>query len=296
MARTINEINDILKGKFVEKLIHLYGQDVTDPMRQFNSTFSPASIESRLLHAIAVAIAALENMFDWLMRDVTHIVENERYGYNGWYEKMAKLFRFGNGISNDYSATSSFAESAIYADGGFSADDIAGMQVVKHAYAAENPTGVGVIVKIAGESNNNITQLTPPQLTAFTSYINRIKPAGVPVRVINEPAEILHINLKVWYDPLVLDANGVRIRAIRKPVDEAVGDYLRSIRFAGEFVVMRMIDAIQQAEGVTVVSFESATATAGSVVTNITERYSPTSGYMKLATTGALTVTYIIEN
>lgn len=287
MAQTITEINDNLKASYIEKLGILYGISPQGNMtEQFNGNFSKASIEAVLLYIVAVAIAALENMFDWFKRDVTQIVENERYGYAGWYEKMAKLFRHGQGISDVYSQnpSSPFAESAIYSDAGLTADDIAELQVVKYAFATDSPTGIGVVMKIAGENNGEITQLNSQQLKAFTGYMNRIKPAGIPVNIINEPAETLRINLKVWYNPLILNADGETIATGIKPVEEAVKTYLKSIEFAGEFVVMRMIDSIQKIEGVTVVSFKSATATAGSKVTNITERYTPGSGYLKLAT------------
>jgi hypothetical protein len=108
---------------------------------------------------------------------------------------------------------------------------------------------------------------------------------------------VLGVNIKVWYDPLVMNSNGTTIIEGLKPVEDALKAYLQSIEFAGEFVVMKMIDAVQQSEGVKVVSFVEATATAGTVVTQITDRHTPVSGYMKIADNmDGITIQYIAEN
>ena len=292
MARTIAEISDSLKQSFLSNtaLMALYGNNAP--------TLSPTSIEGRLINIVATAIAPVENMFDWFKKDITKAVETERYGYAGWYEKTAKLFRYGQEISPDYSPNGSFAESTLYSDDGLTPQDIAELQIIKYAFAAENPTGIGVTVKIATENNGSIAQVNPDTvLPVFKAYMNRIKPAGIPLKVINEPAEILSVNIKVWYDPLVMNSNGATITGGIKPVEDALKSYLKSIEFAGEFVVMKMVDVVQNVDGVKVVAFVSATATAGATVTQITDRHTPVSGYMKIPDSmNGVTIQYISEN
>jgi hypothetical protein len=248
-----------------------------------------------MIWVFATCSAAVYNVFDWFKEDVTFMIDNERYGHLGWYNRIAKMFRYGENISESYTYDGgSFSESSIYPEE-LTADELAEANVVKHAFAMENSGSIGVALKVASIDGDTVTQLTSNQLSAFTGYINRVKPAGIPVRIINEPAERLKLVLKIWVNPLVLDLQGNRINGGGNPVETAINQYLNSIEFAGEFVVMRLIDFIQRVEGVSVVSFISASSIVGGVETAITGRHTPNSGYMKLDETEGLTITYISE-
>ena len=84
--------------------------------------------------------------------------------------------------------------------------------------------------------------------------------------------------MTVYYDPLVLKSDGVRIDGGVDPVvKEAINGYLNSIGFNGEFTVQGMIDAIQIVKGVKVVGFEWAKADG----VTISHRHIPESGYME---------------
>jgi hypothetical protein len=303
MARTIEEINNSIKASVVTNrtLAELFGIEAQDGdyVGSFDRHFSKAGVMYNLCYVFAVVVAVIENLFDRHRAEVTHQVEHQRYGYAGWYELTAKKFRFGQGISNDYSQTGSFAESDLYSDDGLEEEDIVALQPVKHAFAADMDTR-GVFIKLAGESGSGdaaeIVPLTVEQLSACTEFLNRIKPAGVSLRIISEPAETLNVRLKIWVDPLVFNLNGTLIaNAKERPVETAIKGYLKSIEFAGEFAAMKMVDAIQKIEGVEVVGFVSATAQSGVNSHVIEERYSPNSGYMKLATSDQLQLDYLFS-
>jgi hypothetical protein len=296
MAKSITEIYDDLKAAYIQNgaMQTLYGFDGaqigSDPKGFFDANFSPVSIEATLLYIVAVATTTCYSAFEWLKEDVLHIVEHERYGYAGWYEKMAKLFRYGEGISDDYSASGSFAETDIYAE---DPQNVEELQVVKHAFASDNSSGSGVDLKVAAQTNEEMCILSQAQLTAFTSYMNRIKPAGIPLYIVNEPAEMLVLNIKVWVNPLIFNVSGERIIDGDKPVEVAIKDYLKSIEFNGEFIVMKLIDFIQKVDGVSVVDLVSANVVAATGTVKVDARYTPHSGYLALA--DDIIIQYIME-
>jgi hypothetical protein len=298
MARTIAEISNYIKTGFIssQNLRNLYGLEeeyansTIDNAAFYDNHFSQVSIETIIINIVAVVAATIENMFDWFTADIKKIVESERYGHAGWYKKMALLFQFGENINNEYSpeSTSDFAESAIYAN------ENPELQVIKYAFAESSATGTGVNIKIAGETDGELSPLTSDQIKAFTAYMNRIKPAGIPLNIINRNADRLIIELTIYYNPLVLDSDGSKISDGSRPVEEAINGYLNSIEFNGEFINMKIIDAIQQAIGVEIAELtRSAQQHEGYPVTDIEVKFTPDSGYMRLDFENDLFITYI---
>ncbi len=299
MARTINEIADSLKVALVRNnnLRGKYGftgytdtDDDATVLTYYNSKISTVSVTTCLLFIFAACTAALEKMFDWFREDVTTRIDHERYGYAGWYEKMALKFRFGVDLNINYLAEpdaaaidGDFAENDLYPEI-TDADELAALQVVKYAYCSENENGhVGVVLKIAGiDSSNALCPLSTTECGVFEEYINRIKPAGIPITIINDNNDELSVELAIMYNPLVMNSDGTLINDGSEPVKDAILNYFNSIEFNGEFVKMKLVDAIQAVEGVDIVELISATHRRGGIDTNIEIRCQPYSGYFKL--------------
>jgi hypothetical protein len=297
MARTITEISDEIKQRFVHNSVlrTLYGiAETLNPLNVYNLRFKEVSIETQLITIVAVVIASLENMFDWLKADVEKAINEERYGHVGWYQKMALLFRYGQDINSEYSpnSTSDFAESTVYSDDGLSESQIKELQIVKYAFAADRGD-FGVLLKITGGTQGNFTMLEPEQQEVFEAYINRIKPAGIPVEVRNMTGDQLFLKLWIQYNPLILDTSGKRISDNTYPVEDAINSYLNAIEFNGEFVKMKLVDTIQAVEGVEIVENTYAAQISGTaaVEAEIVAKHSPYAGYMRLS---GLEITYVV--
>lgn len=268
MARTIKEIANGMKADFVRnsKMQELYGwgsYDGTtenDALAWYNSHVSAVSVESVLIGIVAACVAVVENLMDFHKKEVDTAIARERYGHAGWYEQMALKFQYGDGLSVNYSeepdapaTDGNFAESTEYA----TVDPE--KQIVKYAYCEDDDEdGRGVRLKVAKDDNGDFAPLTSGERSAFVAYIQRIKPAGVPVEVISEGPDTLSLKLTVYYNPLVLDSDGNRISGEGKPVDEAIDEYINSIGFNGWFTEQALVDAVQQADGVEVVGFDHA--------------------------------------
>lgn len=291
MARTILEIQNQIKTTWINSqamrtLFGLPTPTTGQEVLQFDAAFPATSIESRLVYVVASAIAILENMFDWHKEDVSNIVNNERYGYAGWYQKMALLFRFGDNINYDYSSTGDMAETTLYptinpdTNLEYTEEELAELQIVKYAFAEDKDQAV--LLKVAGESSSNYEPLATLELTALQAYINRIKPAGIVVTVRSAYADDLFIKCTIKINPLILNTAGELISSPgTKPVVNAIKSYINSLNFNGEISHQKLEDIIQSAEGVELVGNLHIEARQGSnSPEEIGIRYTPFSGYM----------------
>ncbi|MBR4583133.1 MAG: hypothetical protein IKO34_04900 [Bacteroidales bacterium] len=299
MARTIKEIADGMKEYFVENsdVRNLYNLNdawgnrpgTSTSLDFYNTHFSVVSIETIFIYLIATVANAIEALFDQHKADITHIVETERFGLPGWYKKMALQFRYGADLDeNYYDPDGDFADTDIYPA---EYQNNEHPQIVKYAYAEETAEHLGVTIKVAKTDDNDDlcplddgTNDTQNEIAAFEAYMNRIKPAGIPITVINKPADTLVLYLTVLYNPLVMNGNGELVSDTSvKPVETAIQQYLNSIEFNGRFIPMKLIDAVQLAEGVKVADITSATGQhAGYSPEPIGMFYTPYAGYMKL--------------
>ena len=277
MARTIREIADGMKADFVrsEALRTAFGLTGYDPdgdaaaqAAYYDQNFSAVSVETCLLYVVAACAALVENLFDWFTADVDGRVNEDRYGRKGWYEKTAKAFQWQDGT--DFGLDIDTGEYAV-------ADE--GARIVRHASAEAN-NGFGVKLKVAKGETGALSPLDADELAAFTSYINRLKPAGVPVTVVSRNADLLAVDMAVYYDPIVF----TEATALQK-VKDTVTAYLQGIEFNGEFVTMEMVDRLQTVAGLDIIEIHKAKAKhEGYPYTDIESntRYIPEPGYMVL--------------
>ena len=287
MARTINEIANGMKVEFVrsESLRNAFGltnynANAEEPelVAYYNNNFSLVSVETCIIYAVATCMALVERMMDWFTEDVDTAISRERYGHAGWFENVAKNFQYEDGT--DFGLDES---TGVYA----TVDTEA--RIIRHASCEDN--GFGVKLKVAKESSGSLSPLDTPEQTAFQAYINRLKPAGVPVTVISRNADMLRLKMTVWYDPTVYTEGNAS-----EEVKYTIRQYLSDIDFNGEFVTMTMVDRLQAVPGLDVIEVAEAEAKhAGYGYEHISyeARYTPVAGYMVLADDNELEITMI---
>ena len=230
MARTIQEIQTlILQAKAQEPALN-----------ELNST-SKVAIWRLWVYIIAVAIWSLEKLFDQHRADIDKRLAELKPHTARWYRSKALAFQYGFDLLPD---------SDTFNNQGHTEEAIEASKIVKYSAVIESKNEGRLIVKIAGEQGNTLQPITDAQKQAFEAYLQEIKDAGVRLSVVNYQPDILHLQMKIVYDPLVLDSNGQSIIHATKPVEETVKSYLKRLPFNGELVLAHLIDALQQAEGV----------------------------------------------
>ncbi len=272
MARTIKEIKDDMTSAFIQEsaVMSAYG---LDGRKTFDDQFSKASIESILFYVFAAAVWALEKLFDLHVSEVESEIEQLETHTLRWYVNKAKAFMYGREL---------VADCDYYDTAGMTDDEIEEARVVKYAVATESATVV--IIKVAGSEDGNPCQLADSQISALTSYMNDIKDAGVSVTVRNEPADRMKVSLKVFYDPSLMDGDGISLSDGSSPVRDAIRSAVSDLPFDCVFRKTDLISAVQAVSGVEVVDLIEVSVKPGdadeyTVVVGYTR---PFSGYYSL--------------
>ena len=230
MSRTIQEIQTlILQAKAQEPALN-----------ELNST-SKVAIWRLWVYIIAVAIWSLEKLFDQHRADIDKRLAELKPHTARWYRSKALAFQYGFDLLPD---------SDTFNNQGHTEEAIEASKIVKYSAVIESKNEGRLIVKIAGEQGEQLQPITDAQKQAFEAYLQEIKDAGVRLSVVNYQPDVLHLQMKIIYDPLVLDSNGQSILHATKPVEETIKSYLKRLPFNGELVLAHLIDALQQAEGV----------------------------------------------
>lgn len=281
MARSIKDISNGMKAEFVrnDNLRSAFGistnvSEMTDDqlVSIYDGNLSAVNVVTLLIYIVAACAAAVENMLDWHIADVGNAIDNERYGQTGWYANVAKRFQYSPGT--DFELNEATGEYGIVDEQ---------YKIVSHASCENN--GFGVKLKVAKESGDSLSPLTASEITAFESYMNRLKPAGIPVNVVSLNADTLKLDMAVYYDPTIFNGSG----AMNKVV-EVVREYLSDIDFNGEFVTMKMVDRLQSVPGLDIIEVQTVEAKhAGYEYSPIERnaRYVPYAGYMDLDEDGS---------
>ena len=266
MARSISDIKKEMTTAFANERAVVNAYEL-DTRKAFDQQFSAVSIESVLFYVFAVAVWAVEVLFDKHATEVDARIERLEPHTLRWYVNKVKAFMYGYRLMDDTDQ---------YDTSGMSETDIAKAQVVKYAVATEDSTVV--YIKVAGQTDDGKPcLLNKSQFAALKSYVNNIKDAGVSVQLRNEEADIIKINLLVYYDPTLMNEHG-ELSDGSKPVDAAVQSVITNLPFNGIFRNTDLLEAIKAIPAVVVVDIDSASGGI-QVRPRTADRYSSVVGY-----------------
>lgn len=280
MARTIDTINNDLKQAFMQDttLAEKYGYTAG---ANFADTFSRFSIESIILYIVAASIWTLEKLFDTHTAEVTDYIATMKPHSLRWYVEKAKAFMYGVPLidgSDQYDTTN------------LTDEQIAEKKIVTFAACTEANATLYLKVAKAGPA-----PLTTDEKAAFVAYLHEIKDAGVRIDVISENGDYLKLQMVIYYDPLLINANGESKGTGNKVVEDAIKNYIENIPFNGEFRKNELEDAIQAVDGVVMVEFERAEHSEtgdDDTFEEVIPYCKPTSGYFKFANADLSGITY----
>ncbi|MBR1467464.1 MAG: hypothetical protein IJ606_02410 [Bacteroidaceae bacterium] len=236
MARSVAEIKKSMTDAFMADAVirDKYDLSVDDT---FSSRFSSVSIENILFFIVAACCHVLEVVFDQFRKDVEGRIATAVVASVPWYHRMALAFQYGDGlVLNERTQQYEYA----------SIDE--GKQVVK--YAAVRDRGSSVQILVSGDENGCPKALSNDVLTVFKQYMNRVKVAGVVLNISSRESDELRVNATVYIDPLVLNTQGEKLADGSMPVETAIEEHLKRIAYGGTFNKTKLVDALQEVEGV----------------------------------------------
>lgn len=251
---------------------------------------SKVSIYRLIVFVVAFAIWFLEMLFDKHKSEIDIALYNQKSGRLPWYRYMALKFQYGFDLLID----SDEFDNAIATTAQINAS-----KIIKYAAVNEGDLQGIIIVKIAGETAGKLAPITAEAKTAVDAYFNEIKYAGSRINVINYLPDRLFLQLQIYRDPLVLDANGTSILNGGKPVETAINEFMKELPFNGELILAKLIDKIQQVEGVKIPHLLVALSSWIDINTNdyatptiINVKTIPVSGYFEIENFN--TISYVV--
>lgn len=281
MARTIAQIKSEMTTAFMRDatLATSYGFDIGDT---FEERFSVVSLESILFFIVATAMWTLENLFDTHAIEMNHLIDTKKPHRLKWYRDKALAFQYSRALAEDQDVYDTIVESE---------------KIVKYASALEYAGRVYVkVAKGLGVKE----RLSDSELIAFKYYLNDVKDAGVVVECVSKSADHFRASITIYYDPMVLDANGVSLATGVEVVREAITDFVQNkIPFNGEYRNSDLVDSLQTVSGVVIPELQVASTLSAEAYTfsdiwwNIAAKHIPDSGYFKIYTPSDLSLDYV---
>ena len=279
MASTVKDIKASMEVAFMQSAIFsgLYGFDQGD---DFNATFSTVSFESILLYIIAFFANIIEKLFDSHKSEVATTISEDKPHTPNWYKNKALAYQHGYTVvdNEDY-----------YDNTGLTSAQIEAAKVVKYAAVVEKANVVYIKVAAAG-----LVQLTDDQVAGLHTYFkDNVKDCGVKLSIINRPADYFKAEFIIYYNPIVLNSQGINAITGDESARTTVKAFIASLPFNGEYRNTALVDKLQELAGVVMPELVSSqTSKDGSSFTDIDAYCVPDSGYMKLYDESHLTITY----
>ncbi|WP_395059980.1 nucleotidyltransferase [Flavobacterium sp.] len=249
MARTVTEIQQQIFANIT----------ANEDLATLNST-SKVAIYRLIVFAVSYAVWTLEQLFDIHSAQVDKAIYENKPGTARWYRNMSLAFQFGFNLLTDDDE---------FDNTGHTTDEIEASKIVRYCSVKESLESSRLIIKIAGESGDDLIPLTLTQITSFGFYMGEVAYAGVKVNIVNNPADKLNLTLRVYRNPLVIDENGNNILTGGKSVEIALKQYIKNLPFDGELVINDMIDYLRDVPGIENVHVISAQSSYKDLVTGL---------------------------
>ena len=286
MARTISEIYDELiaaKESQPDLTTLTPLSETSDDLKSDLTSNSTVAIWRLWLWIVAVGSHTVELLIDKHRFEVETFVANKEWGTLAFLRQKALEYQHG------YSLTfngSQYVYSTI----------VPAAKIIERA--AVVVSGQQIQFKVAKLTVTGLPEkLTTGEIASFTSYIDGLVYAGTQFAVISDDADDVKLDLEIVFDPLVLSNDGsLVIDATTFPVIDTINDFISNLPFNGVLNLTRLIDSLQQIDGVVDPVLNSASAKFGGFgYSPIDKNLIPFAGHAILDETNS-TITFTNKN
>jgi hypothetical protein len=211
--------------------------DASGTLSPLLTSSSRASRFRLFSYIVSAGMWVLEKLFDTHKSEVDNKLLNQKAGTLNWIATMALSFQYGYDLVPDHD---------YYDNTGLTADQVAASKIVKYVAVSQSENESRVIIKIKGAD----APLNADEQASFVAYMKEVL-WPVKRNIVNYLPDILNISLKIKYNALVLNANGMSILNGNYPVEEALYEFIANeLAFNGELRLSALVDKLQKAEGV----------------------------------------------
>lgn len=230
----------------------------------FEDRFKTASVENLLFYIVATIIYIREKAHYMWQKDVEETAMQTRYGTKQWWWKQAMMWQKDDMLEVNSDGELQYSE------------ENESKRIIKYAAVQNNERTV--YIKVAKEENEELVQLTEQEVEQLQGYLEQIKPLGIMVRAQSLNACTVRIDSgsNIYY-------NAQKDKeSVKEKVREAIKEYLQSVAFGGVIFKQKLVDAIQEVDGVEDVEIKISVEDNGGT-SNIARVYEAKGGYYKLA-------------
>jgi hypothetical protein len=268
MARSIEVIyNEILNIK-----------NQQSELASLTST-SNTAIFKLIFYVQAVVISIHEQLWDLFKEDLEYIKNTAPIMSELWWiDKLTNFYQYDN---------TDISKGVLKIDNSFVpyyeiTDDT--KKIIKFAAVKQSDNSRQVNIKIAkADSDNNPVQLTVDELNSVKSFVNSLQAAGLYINVISFPPDLLKLNINIYFDGQYVQSN------VLSEVKASIRGYLQKLKFDGTIQLIKLIDAIQNVQGVKDVLINEAQAkTELEGYTTFNRIYNAKAGYVQLNETDSV--------
>lgn len=236
MNRTLQEI-----------INQMFAAQNADPVLAGLST-SKVSVWRQIMEAAAFVIFNFQEAVNLHMNEIEDKIREQKTPSLRWYRNLALRFQYGFSLvpeTDQFSPTYTDSLGNVITA---TPDEVAASQIVKYAAVTKVDGASKISMKIAPENGDDI--FTNDQMTAFAEFLEETQAAGDHIVIVNYKPDILKINFRIVYDPLVLLSNGTSILTGSEPVKDAIKAFLKNLPFNGELSVQKLEAAVLAVKGV----------------------------------------------
>lgn len=178
------------KEEIIKKLYSILPAD-------WNISKSKMGVFQALIELSASFYIIIQNLLNlFVAEQKAKVIQNNSLGSRRWYEMKAYEFQFGDKL--DYSEEKGLYYSNIDEN----------KQIITKVFVHDIHFQNEQIrmIKVAGGTKEEPAQMTNEQMNGFGEYISEIQIANSNVRCVSLPADILKIDIDVWLDYSVVNA------------------------------------------------------------------------------------------
>lgn len=284
MARKLEEIRENISTLIMgqPELVQALG---LDPELGFEEQVSSTNILKLLSDIVAGSIYFHEQVFERDKAEMLALLQSKKPHQLQWYRDKALAFQYGP-------ATDPERERELLPDSDeFDNTDIQGTdldkmiekeRIVKYAAAVEK--GGKVFIKVAKGSESEREPLLEKERKALEGYFSQIKDAGVVVEVVSKRADDFKVEMDIYYDPMILDQNGMRLDGlVVDPIRNTIRRFVQNLPFDSVYRNTALVDELQQLPGVVIPELKGAYYRYGGRGWEpINAKVQPDSGYFRV--------------
>ncbi len=223
MARTIVEI----KQSIVDK-------KNAEPSLSGLTSPSQAAIYNLIIYIVAACIFFHETLWDILKKEIEGIAEKAIPGTAKWWQDQIFKFQFSSTTPQVISLIDFYPKYAVQ-------DPT--LRIITRASIKQDGNKV-IGIKVAKGIYPSISALSVDEKSALQNYVDKIKFAGTEVNITSLNADRLRIAAEVYYEGQFVQS------VVKAAVIVAIDEFLATLPFDGVFYLNKLIDAIQNVDGV----------------------------------------------